>query len=684
MTETPPSSLDDAIAAFDRSRFAEHAITAEQQRLEVVSRFPVPHWPEMTLAEYALGTPQSHQSFCYAVEFGSPLVGSIRGGSAMKHLIFQRSKDGSWFFPKGYRSPDEAWTTVRSAIVQLLDLVAASDFTGADTIAPLQGAQALRGKIAFVYHPDELLPIFSKADLDHFAALVGIGDTGAGAIATNHALRAAFAARSDGTGDWGPFEIERFLYTWRNPHPAPHDVYKVAPGEGAKYWDDCRDGGYVCVGWDNVGDLTQFESFEELRETFAAKYPMNGNQSSITQKARELWTLREMALGDVIVANRGTKSIVGIGEVIEPVYRWLDERPQFKNTVAVKWTDTQEHAITPVPAWFASTVAKLSRSKYASLLKQLDLADDVTETSSPLFERIAEAFDRKRQLILYGPPGTGKTYQALKFLEWWSSARAVHSQFVTFHPSYTYEDFVEGYRPTGGGGDGLRLELRNGIFKELSIAAAKEPDRAYVLVIDEMNRGNLPKIFGELITLLELDKRSSTAGTGVTVRLPQSGDEFSVPENVYIIGTMNTADRSIRLLDAAFRRRFAFIELMPDVDLLSGAQIEPLDLQLFLRELNDRVRSRHGREKQIGHAYLMPGGTPVSASTEFARIVRSEIVPLLQEYAFDDYTELSDYLGSEIVDVNEQSFVDTVLRDPDRLIPALARHLGSAAAGENG
>jgi 5-methylcytosine-specific restriction protein B len=237
---------------------------------------------------------------------------------------------------------------------------------------------------------------------------------------------------------------------------------------------------------------------------------------------------------------------------------------------------------------------------------------------------------------------------------------------VTFHPSYTYEDFVEGYRPVGGGSGTLDLRLQDGIFKRVCLAARAKPDRQFLLLVDEINRGNIPKIFGELITLLELDKRN------LSVTLPQSGDEFSVPPNVFLVGTMNTADRSIRLLDAALRRRFAFIELMPDPGLLEGGRIHGLDLALFLAELNRRIARIEGREKQVGHSFLLDGDQPVTDPMLFAARFKHEILPLLQEYAFEDYRELVAYLGPALIDLEEQRLLSDKIDDPQALISALA------------
>jgi 5-methylcytosine-specific restriction protein B len=249
---------------------------------------------------------------------------------------------------------------------------------------------------------------------------------------------------------------------------------------------------------------------------------------------------------------------------------------------------------------------------------------------------------------------------------------------VTFHPSYTYEDFVEGYKPVPTGTGQLDLRITDGVFKRVCRVAQANPDRPYLLVIDEINRGNIPKIFGELITLLEADKR------GLTVVLPQSREAFSVPRNVYLLGTMNTADRSIKLLDAALRRRFAFIELMPDPETLRGGRVLDLDLSQFLTGLNAKIARTEGREKQIGHSFLLTSsGEPVSSESDFAQRFRYEILPLLQEYSYEDYAELESYLGSRLVNVEEQSLNDDVLSSPQELVDALRAQYQPAPTRED-
>ena len=325
-----------------------------------------------------------------------------------------------------------------------------------------------------------------------------------------------------------------------------------------------------------------------------------------------------------------------------------------------------------------------------------------------VYWRIAAALERKGQLILYGPPGTGKTYQARRFAVWWlmkqlgreeadavfidadrlreaerelSTLQAADSGTtdsvgpltrVTFHPSYTYEDFIEGFRPAdaGGAGGGLSLSLEDGVFKRVCRAAQANPGRPYLLLIDEINRGNVAKIMGELLTLIERDKR------GLTLTLPQSKETFSVPPNVFLLGTMNTADRSIKLLDAALRRRFAFIECMPDSELVHGAEVGDLALDDFLDGLNQRIAKAEGREKQVGHSYLLVDGQPVDEVEEFAARFREEILPLLQEYCYDEYATLAKFIGNELVDAEAGTLDAEKVDDAEQLVAALAREFG--------
>ncbi len=221
----------------------------------------------------------------------------------------------------------------------------------------------------------------------------------------------------------------------------------------------------------------------------------------------------------------------------------------------------------------------------------------------------------------------------------------------TFHPAYGYEDFIEGFRPQEGASGELVFKRSPGLFKTLC-NDARGSSQKFFLLVDEINRGDIPRIFGELITLLERDKR------GVELTLPLSGERFSVPPNVYVLGTMNTADRSIALLDTALRRRFGFVELMPDVSVLGSASAGgSVPLGPWLAALNERLRAHLGRDArnlQIGHAYLLENQRPITEFSRFVRVLAEDLVPLLGEYCYEDYGALGRILGPGLVDEAHQ------------------------------
>lgn len=267
--------------------------------------------------------------------------------------------------------------------------------------------------------------------------------------------------------------------------------------------------------------------------------------------------------------------------------------------------------------------------------------------------------DFELNTIFYGPPGTGKTFStAQRAVEIClgqpasdpSAVRASYEQlvrdgrigFVTFHQSFSYEDFVEGLRPKPmTSGAGFTLEPEAGVLKVMAERASKQTGN-HVLIIDEINRANISKVLGELITLLEADKRRG-APAAITVTLPYSKTAFSLPANLYILGTMNTADRSISLLDTALRRRFVFEELPPSPTQLAGIELDDsaLDLAAILENLNLRLVYFLGEDAQIGHAWFMGAKT----KADLDRIMAFKVIPLLREYFHDDIERVRIVLG---------------------------------------
>lgn len=329
----------------------------------------------------------------------------------------------------------------------------------------------------------------------------------------------------------------------------------------------------------------------------------------------------------------------------------------------------------------------------------IDKKDDIEGRALIDMNKDIKKFEFDKNIILYGPPGTGKTYNTVNYAvaicegvpieavikrpytdvlktynDFKKDGRIV---FTTFHQSYSYEEFVEGIKPEivqGKDINTISYNVVDGIFKdfcnranndggkllnEKSEESINKENKPYVFIVDEINRGNISKIFGELITLIETTKRKGSA-EGLEVFLPYSKDIFSVPENVYIIGTMNSADRSISLIDIALRRRFKFIEMMPDTNVLKDINLimdgKELNVSKMLDVINQRIEYLYDREHTIGHAFFT-GLITESTIEKLANIFRKSIIPLLQEYFYEDYNKIMLVLGDNGKTNEEHKFI---------------------------
>jgi len=660
--------------------------------------------------EALLETVHNHgnrDSLVYWLEFKNddelPAVfGSIAGGSALKFGIYRRKETGVWMAgsPQNQRelSLDEAIQMARTHRDQLIkgaelleqlpknatDAEYATLQLNMDKLAPDVSNLAWGHKYFSLLYPDKL-DDYHSPDYQrfHLIKLLQLPPEGPG--------RYIVAGRYVAIANELDLPLNHLTTMLNHRDGSPHRYWRIGTSDGTRprnRWELMRDGNCVAIGWPHLGNLAGLaynrEDKEKVRGSMEVDYP--GMPQTVGRATQQVFNfVAAIALDDLVLASDGF-TVLGIGKVLGEYS--FDPSSDFPHRRPVQWLDLGEWRL-PEPEGLQTTVHEIKKDvRNLVEIERRILGSSpivpVTPTARvspapgrPMLQltgvpgRIQSVLERKGQVILYGPPGTGKTYWALKtacdlasysrfgvaFEQLAQDQKAIvmgHDseglvRVCSFHPAYGYEDFLEGYKPISNNAQ-LSFEKRDGIFKRLCEDACQRPDRFY-LIIDEINRGDIPRIFGELLTVLEKDKR------GKPILLPLSGSPFSVPDNVYVIGTMNTADRSIALLDTALRRRFGFVELMPDSTILGNAVVGGIPLAPWLDALNRRICEYIGRDArnlQIGHAYLLEGERPVGDMGRFARIVHDDIVPLLEEYCYEDYAALSKILGKGLVDESDQ------------------------------
>ena len=358
---------------------------------------------------------------------------------------------------------------------------------------------------------------------------------------------------------------------------------------------------------------------------------------------------------------------------------------ELKNKFKDKKWDSQGDAI---GSYIDETILPELRKMWNKLINEEENSktSDGGDEKETMGKASKKEFDKN--VIFYGPPGTGKTYTTAKradeicktesekeltdyteIMKKYNELKEKNRiEFITFHQSYGYEEFIEGIKPVVSNEDDesdsensqeIKYEIVDGIFKKFCDEARKAQDKEnneYVFIIDEINRGNISKIFGELITLIETTKRAGKKEC-ISTKLPYSKEEFTVPDNVYIIGTMNTADRSIALMDTALRRRFYFEEMLPNYDLLKDIFVEDegvkVNIGAMLKAINERIEYLYDREHTIGHAVFLELKENNNID-KLENIFKKSVIPLLQEYFYEDYDKIRLILGDNAKDEDEQ------------------------------
>lgn len=428
--------------------------------------------------------------------------------------------------------------------------------------------------------------------------------------------------------------------------------WMYSPGDNACKWEEFYEAGIMAIGWGEIGDLSSFATKEDMKVAMKEKIDP---ERPYKNAAHATWQfVNEMKPGDVVFVKKGMHQLVGKGVVTSDYIFDADVEEEYKNVRRVEWTDkgAWPHPGQAVMKTLTDITAYTDYVEKLLALFESDNEGEVEEVEKTYPKYTEEQFlnevymdkknydtlvgllEVKKNVILQGAPGVGKTFAAKRLAySIIGEKNQDRVMLVQFHQSYSYEDFIEGFRPAQNGG----FEIKKGSFYKFCKKAEEDIDNKYYFIIDEINRGNLSKIFGELFMLIENDKR------GNSLQLLYSDEKFCVPENVYIIGMMNTADRSLAMLDYALRRRFAFFDMRPGFNTQGFCTYrDSLNNNKFNRLLSEVERLNTSISEDdslgdgfcIGHSYFCQLKSVDDAV--LANIVTYELIPLIKEYWFDE------------------------------------------------
>ncbi len=629
---------------------------------------------------------ENTHNLCHDLEFEHNIFGSIKGGSSYKFTLFKNKENNKWKYgasPKNFKfiSEDEAITEaekIRDALVNGAEYIKETkletigDYNKLDNkLNEIFKDILLKPDFVFVHKyfsmivPDKVSVLHSRntridvlkafkitLEENTFAQDGQIKLITKGANINHYLI-------------WNYYvELCHTLY-----NPENKEIWTINAGEDGKYWNRFYEDEIISIGWGDLGDLNDLDE-NEIEERLNKYYPTGKKQPN--NKRALIDFSKKMSIGDIVIIKKGKRELLGLGIITSNYifdenlnigedychYRKVDYLINKKAEVPSKISTFSTKTLTPITPYKELCIEIFRKMGYNPIdykipyktnkspieIQEYTEKDFLNETlfKKEDFEELINLLKRKKNIILQGPPGVGKTYISKRLAYAMINCKDDDKiEFIQFHQNYSYEDFIQGYKPNEE-----HFSLENGVFYEFCNKAANNPDNDYFFIIDEINRGNISKIFGEILMLIEKDKRGPKNGIYLTY---DKTHKFYVPENLYIIGMMNTADKSLAIIDYALRRRFVFIDIKPLFDdeykeiLIEKLIDEGTDSELAneiiykINQLNDEIAndSDLGNGFKIGHSYFLDDEITLNKDS-YNSIIKYEIAPLLREYWFDN------------------------------------------------